>query len=114
MMAELTDTEQQEGLDNILEKEMSKREGSISPAERYPYEGERTRCMDEGDLIDKIFRVIVANVASLFTSGILFGILEATEVADISFYHPLQIVVFVLLASIWYKVFTKVGLFTGN
>lgn len=114
MMTKITDTQQQEGLENILKKEMSGREESKSTAERYPYEGERTGCKNEGDLIDRIFRIIVANVASLFTSGILFGILEAAEVADISFFHPLQIIVFVLLASIWYKVFTKVGLFTGN
>lgn len=114
MMAKATDTQQQEGLENILEKEMSGREESKSPAERYPYEGERTCCKDEGDLIDKIFRVIVANVTSLFTSGILFGFLETIEVADIPFNHPMQIVVFVLLASIWYKAFTKMGLFTGN
>lgn len=113
MEAELTDTEQQEGLDNILEKETTGKEEINNPAERYPYEGEGT-CKDESDLIDKIFRVIVANIAALFTSGVLFGILEATGIFDIPFDHPLQIATFVILAGIWYKIFTKLGFFTNN
>jgi hypothetical protein len=113
-MTEPAETKQQEGLDNILEKEIPEKEESMSPAKRYPYEGEGVRCKDESDIIDKIFRVIVANIAAIFSSGILFGFLEASEVINIPFGHPLQLGTLVLLAGVWYKLFTKMGLFNGK
>lgn len=114
-MEELTDTEKQEGLDNILKKDFSGREKAVHPAERYPYEGDGRACRkDESDIIDKIFRIIVANIAALFSSGLLFGFLQAAEVADLAFGHPLQLAAFVFLAGLWYKIFTKLGLFSGN
>lgn len=95
-------------LNNILNSDQSA-QSDIDASERFT---PRNTARGKGDLIDKLFRAVVAAGAAVFSSGVLFGALEVAEVITLDFEHPLQLASLAILTWLWYKALTWMGFFT--